>query len=69
MIIKDINGAEKNAKSLKKIKHAMKDVKTGEVAEERDYVEAEITGKNNGRTWKEWYPLEEFKKLNPGIKI
>ena len=66
MNITDINGKARRIKSLKTIVHQVPDRISGELLG-IDYVEVEILGKI--RTWVEWYPLAEFRKLNPGIKI
>ena len=67
MKIIDINGKERNVKSLKIIKHNVQDDRSGEIRT-LDYVEAVLKGRN-GNEWIEWYPLTEFKKLNPKRKV
>lgn len=85
MIIKDINGNSRQVKKIKKVFYDRNDVcvefknenidgelvKVGKQAlteTTETYVEVIIVGKT-GREWKEWYPLEEFEKLNPGILV
>ena len=38
-----------------------------EVTVEEKFVEVTIVG--NKRNWVEWYPLEKFEKMNPGIQV
>jgi len=66
MKIVDINGKEKEAKYVKKVKHKIYDQINEQYIEE-EYVEALIVGKKF--KWKEYYPLDEFKKMNPGVEI
>jgi len=68
MKIIDINGKEREVVSIKKINHQIRDAVHGGVFTTKEYVEVEVQGKT-GRVWKEWYPIEDFRKLNPGIKI
>jgi hypothetical protein len=85
MIIIDINDKSRNVESIKIIEHTRINncshftnenvdgkLETTEVVEEVEviekYVETEIIGKS-GRKWTEWYPLEEFEKKNPDIKL
>lgn len=68
MRIIDCNKREKEAVSLKVVTHKVKDVINGGDILEK-YVEALIKGRNRKATWIEWYPLEEFKRNNPDIKI
>lgn len=67
MKIIDINGKERNAKSLKIIKHNVQDSRSGEIRT-LEYVEAVLKGRN-GNQWIEWYPLDEFTELNPGKEV
>jgi hypothetical protein len=67
----DINGNEREVKNITKVEHARYSSLDGEDYNEVDnvpYVEVIIVGKF-GREWVEWYPLEEFKKKNPKVKI
>jgi len=67
-IILDSNGKEKNAISLKVITHEVRDaINKGAIPTK--FVEAVIKGKHRTETWIEWYPLSEFKKNNPDIRI
>ena len=68
MKIIDINGAEREVISVKKIKHKITDIVNGTDIIE-DYVEVEIVGVNTERTWKEWYPIKEFQEKNPEVNI
>lgn len=68
MII-DINGAEKKAIWVKRVKSSIPDVVNEGMEVEEDYVEALIQGKKVERKWKEWYPLQQFQEANPGIKL
>ena len=66
MKIIDINGKEKNAITVKRIIHQVKDINGEDVPTE--YVECQIEGRTK-RRWPEWIPLAEFVKANPHIKI
>jgi len=75
MIIIDINHKEReiDPTSLKVIKHKVPAIgpnaKEGETITVK-FVEVKIIPKSVGRSeWKEWYPLDEFKELNPMIKL
>lgn len=69
MIITDTEGKERRIKDdLKVVVHNnMNALNPEEIAEQIEYVEVTIIGKN--RQWKNWYPLDEFKRLNPDIEI
>lgn len=62
MIVIDLNGKERNIRSIKKINHDSIDIVSGEPVAEI-FVEVEIIGKM--REWTEWWPFNDFKKLNP----
>lgn len=66
MIIKDENGKERKAVSIKKITHKISDAVNGGTVDE-EFAEVVIDG-NRGQ-WKEWYHLPKFKQLNPSIEI
>ena len=66
MIITDLKGKKRNIKNAKKIYNKEMDVVSNEIINV-PYAEVIIIG--NTSEWKQWYPLEEFKKLNPGVKI
>jgi len=66
--IVDVNGKERQAKSVKKIIHKVPDVINGGTVDE-EYVEVEIVGQHRKGTWKEWYPLKKFVKMNPNVKL
>ena len=72
MKIIDVNGKEKEAESIKIIDHEVPIVgpntKEGEMKTVK-YVEVSIRGKHRDSTWKEWYPLKNFKEMNPNIKV
>jgi len=83
IFIIDINGKERRIKdNVKVIDHVLnsdclvvkKENDQGELIEVKEkmetektekFVEVEIEGKK--RTWKEWYPLKDFKQFNPGF--
>lgn len=67
MKIIDINGKERNVKSLKIVNHNIQDERSGELKVLK-YVEAVLKGRS-GNEWVEWYPLKEFNKLNPKRKV
>ena len=65
-IIIDLDGKEREIKSIKKIIHKIKDVISGELIDV-EFAEVVIIGKE--REWKQWYSLTEFKKTNPKVRI
>jgi hypothetical protein len=68
MIVIDSNGKEKNAISLKVITHEVRDaINKGAIPTK--FVEAVIQGRHRKGTWVEWYPLEQFRSLNPKIEV
>jgi hypothetical protein len=67
MKIIDINKKLREVKNIKKIVHIVKDKDGNDVKE--NYVEVVIIARNRKKNWREWYPLEKFKKLNPKVKI
>lgn len=67
MKIIDINGKERDVRSLKIVNHNVQDERSGEIKTLK-YVEAVLKGRN-GNEWVEWYPLTEFNKLNPKRKV
>jgi hypothetical protein len=68
MKIIDINGKTREAISVKVISWQIPDSVHGGIATTRKYAEVVIQGRT-GRVWKEWYPLEDFIKNNPGVRI
>lgn len=68
MKIIDINGREREVISIKVVTEQIPDAINGGIAATKKFVEVVIKGRT-GRTWKEWYPLEEFKEKNPGIDL
>lgn len=68
MEIIDINGRRRNIISYRVVTEQVPDAINGGVAATKQFVEVVIQGKT-GRTWKEWYPLEDFKRLNPKVKL
>lgn len=68
MKIIDINGKEREVLSIKRVAYEIRSALNGEPIGNREYVEVVIQGKT-GRTWKEWYPIEDFKEKNPNIVI
>ena len=65
MRIVDSDGKKREVLSLKKMPFSHKDIKGNLITE--DYVEVIIKGQN--WNWKNWYPLKEFRKFNPSLKI
>ena len=61
----DINGKPRNIKSIKRMIHNVIDKDGNPIATE--YVEVVIKG--NMRNWTEWWPLAEFIKTNPTVKV
>lgn len=72
MKIIDVNNKEREINSIKVIDHEIPvmgpNTKEGEMMTKK-YVEVEIRGEFRDKTWKEWYPLKKFKKMNPKIKV
>ena len=68
MEIIDINGKKRNVLSVKRITQQIPDAVNGGIATTREYVEVKIIGRT-GRKWKEWYPLDRFKELNPDVVV
>jgi len=64
----DVNGKPKLAKYVRVINHPIRDAVTNTYFTER-WVEALIVGRNRNMEWKEYYPLDKFKELNPHIKL
>jgi hypothetical protein len=67
MMIIDPEGKEREVEDLKIVVHDNMNAVDGEVAEQIEYVEVTVIGKN--RVWPNWYPLDEFRKLNPHVDI
>ena len=67
MKIIDINGKEREIASIKRITQQIPDAINGGIAATKEYIEVVIIGKT--RTWKEFYPLEDFERLNPNVVI
>jgi hypothetical protein len=57
MQIIDTNGRSREPISLKRAKS------------NDGYIEAEFKHSVTHQKWKEWYPVEEFKQKNPGVKV
>jgi len=68
MKVIDINGKEREVQSIKRITFPIRNAITGDTFSNREYVEVVIVGKS-GRVWKEFYPLEDFERLNPNVVI
>jgi len=68
MKIIDINGKEREVLSVKRMTQQITDAVNGGVATTKEYVEVVIKGKT-GRVWKEWYPIEDFKRYNPKVEV
>jgi hypothetical protein len=66
MTIIDLEGKVREIKSIKKIVHKIKNVISGELIDV-EFAEVVIVGKE--REWIQWYPLIEFKKLNPKVRV
>ncbi len=66
--IVDLNGRKRLVKSIRVIDHEVRNSIHGGTLTEK-YVEVVIVGRHRRRTWKEWYPLEKFKEMNPNLKI
>jgi hypothetical protein len=64
-IIKDTDNISREVAYIKKIKHMYKDLKGQEILE--DFIEVLILGKE--RKWVQYYPLIEFMRLNPEVRI
>lgn len=62
----DINNRKRYGFGFKIIKHKIRDAVHNNWIEV-EYVEVEVLGKRG--THKEWYPVDEFIKRNPHIKL
>lgn len=85
MLINDINGYEREVKSIKQVDFDRKndcivfknENRDGELIKVGQQEIVETTEKyieaeiigKTGRIWKEWYPLKDFEKLNPEVVI
>lgn len=84
MIIKDVNGYEKTIKDIKEVTYNRTNDSIAYTKENIDgelvtignkqitetvekYVEVTVQGKN--REWVEWYKMEKFIEMNPGVEI
>lgn len=66
MLIKDINGKEREVLYVRKITHnGLSRARDSIIT--TDYVEVMIKGSMSN--WTEWYPIDKFKKDNPHIKL
>lgn len=65
MKILDTGGKEREALSVSRVSHTHQDTSGNTISE--DYAKAVIKGKS--RTWVNWYPIRQFLKLNPNIRI
>jgi len=61
----DTDNKPRVVRTIKKIKHLIKDINGNEIL--TDFVEVMVVGKE--REWIQYYPLEDFKKLNPNVSI
>jgi hypothetical protein len=61
----DANGKEKNARSIKIIKHSIRDA-INDTTFDEDWIEITVVGRIRGE-WKEYIKAEDFKKLNPEL--
>ncbi len=65
MKIIDTDNKIRNISNIKKAVYVIKDKDNNEIKE--DFIEVMIKGK--GRSWIQFYPLDEFKKFNPKVRI
>lgn len=65
MKIIDTNGREREVLSAERMSHSHEDIYGKIITEE--YVKVLVKGKN--RQWINWYPLKEFAKYNPTVKV
>lgn len=68
MKIIDINGKERNVKSVKRMTHQIPDAVNGGIATTQVFVEVVIIGRT-GREWTEWYPFGKFAVMNPDLVV
>jgi hypothetical protein len=68
MTIMGLNGKEIEILSIKRITHKIPDVMNKTLID-TIFIEVIVKGKNRIATWKEYFTLEEFKKLNPKVRI
>ena len=64
----DINGRKRQVlkSSIRVVSHQVKDAIHGGTITEK-FVEVQIISRHRGTSWKEWYPLEKFVKMNPKL--
>lgn len=66
--MKIYNLHSKNKKEIKDLKKSSyKEYDEDGKLKTNHYVEFEVIGKN--RTWKDFMPIEDFKRLNPSISV
>jgi len=53
---------------VERIAQQIPDAVNGGIATTKEYIEVIIIGRT-GRTWKEWYPFEQFVVMNPNLVI
>jgi hypothetical protein len=61
----DVNGRQKTARSIKVIKHPIRDAINNTTFDE-PWVEMRVVGRIRGE-WTEYMPLRDFIKLNPEL--
>jgi hypothetical protein len=61
----DINGKQKTAKSIKLIRHPIKDA-INKTTFDEPWVEICVVGRTRGE-WTEYMPLKDFTRLNPEL--
>ena len=67
MKIIDLDGKEREALSMKRISHQVVDAVNKGQFIQTELVEVVIKGKT--RQWVDWYPIDEFIKLNPTLVL
>jgi len=65
MKIKTPEGKEREVSIIGKVSSSHTDIYGNTITEE--YVKVLVKGRS--MHWINWYPLEGFKKLNPGVKV
>ena len=63
----DINGKPRDVLYVHKITMQIPDRVNGGIVVTKNYAEVIIIG--HFRSWKEWYPLEQFLDMNPDVVV
>jgi len=65
IVFTDINGRRKTARSIRLIRHSIRDA-VNETTFDEPWVEIRVVGRVRGE-WTEYMPLKDFVRLNPEL--